>query len=90
MRAAPRSNNLHTVTTNVPGPQIPLYCCGRRMLEALPYVPIVAPIRTGVAIFSYDGGVTFGVTGDLEHSPDVDILADGIAAGIAALLEKVV
>ena len=90
MRAAPRSNNLHTVTTNVPGPQIPLYCCGRRMLEALPYVPIVAPIRTGVAIFSYDGGVTFGVTGDLEHSPDVDVLADGIAAGIAELLEKVV
>jgi len=89
VRAAPRSNNLHTVTTNVPGPQTPLYSCGRLMLRTYPYVPIVAPLRTGVAIFSYNGSVTFGVTGDMEQSPDVDILADGIAAGINDLLISV-
>ena len=86
IRMAPRSNNLHTVTTNVPGPQVPLYSCGRRMLRIYPYVPIAAPMRIGVAIFSYNGSVTFGVTGDLEQSPDVDVLADGISAGMADLL----
>ena len=86
IRMAPRSNNLHTVTTNVPGLQVPLYSCGRRMLRIYPYVPIAAPMRIGVAIFSYNGSVTFGVTGDLEQSPDVDVLADGISAGMADLL----
>ena len=86
VRAAPRSNNLHTVTTNVPGPQVPLYSCGRLMLLTYPYVPIVAPLRTGIAIFSYNGSVTFGVTGDLEHSPDVGVLADGISTGVDDLL----
>jgi hypothetical protein len=47
--------NVNTVTTNVPGPQIPLYVLGRKMLSAYPYVPLAGQIRIGVAIFSYDG-----------------------------------
>ena len=35
-------HNINTVTTNVPGPQYPLYAAGRRMLEAFPYVPLGA------------------------------------------------
>ena len=31
--------NINTVTTNVPGPQIPLYVLGRKMLEAYPVRP---------------------------------------------------
>src|SRR4029077_18496105 len=45
--------NVNTVTTNVPGPQVPLYICGRRMLKAYPYVPLAGQIRVGIAIFSY-------------------------------------
>ncbi|HMG41964.1 MAG TPA: wax ester/triacylglycerol synthase family O-acyltransferase [Acidimicrobiales bacterium] len=85
-RAVQGSGTVHTVTTNVPGPQLPLYSCGRRMLRAYPYVPIAAPLRTGVAIFSYDGMVTFGVTGDHEVSRDVDVLATGIELTLSALL----
>ena len=48
--------NVNTVTTNVPGPQRPLYAAGRRMLECFPYVPLAGHVRVGVAIFSYDGG----------------------------------
>ncbi|HXY44561.1 MAG TPA: wax ester/triacylglycerol synthase family O-acyltransferase, partial [Acidimicrobiales bacterium] len=70
--------NINTVTTNVPGPQIPLYILGRRMLAAYPYVPIAGQVRIGVAIFSYDGNVTFGVTGDYDAAPDIDILCRGI------------
>ena len=58
-----------TVTTNVPGPQEPLYALGRRLVEIIPYVPIATTLRTGVAIFTYSGQVTFGVTGDYaSHS----------------------
>ena len=42
-------------------------------------------LRTGVAIFSYLGELTFGVTGDLDSSPDVAVLAAGIEDGIGEL-----
>jgi diacylglycerol O-acyltransferase / wax synthase len=75
-----------TVTTNVPGPQAPWYLQGRRLLEAYPYVPIGAGLRTGVAIFSYDGQLTFGVTADFDTVPDAEVLASGIARGVAELV----
>jgi diacylglycerol O-acyltransferase len=77
---------VETVTTNVPGPQLPLYSLGRRMVRVYAYVPIAAHMRYGVTIFSYDGEVTFGVTGDHDASPDVDVLATGIGDGLADLV----
>jgi WS/DGAT/MGAT family acyltransferase len=78
--------NINTVTTNVPGPQIPLYAGGRRMLKAYPYVPLAGQVRVGVAIFSYDGQVNYGVTGDYDSAPDIDVLCRGIEDGMEDLL----
>jgi WS/DGAT/MGAT family acyltransferase len=90
MRAAVRlpQSNVHTVTTNVPGPQFPLYALGRRMVEAYPYVPIANRVRIGVAIFSYLGTLNFGVTGDYDTAPDIEVLTRGIEAGIRELLAR--
>ena len=85
-RTAHRMGQLDTVTTNVPGPQFPLYLCGRRMLRTCPYVPLAAPLRVGVAIFSYDGELVFAVTGDYDCAPDIDVLVRGISNGLAELL----
>jgi diacylglycerol O-acyltransferase / wax synthase len=79
--------NVNTVTTNVPGPQIPLYAVGRQMLEAFPFVPIAAHIRVGVAIFSYNGMVNFGVTGDYDTAPDIGVLCRGVEDGMSELLK---
>ncbi len=79
-------HNVNTVTTNVPGPQFPLYALGRRVERLYPYVPLGAQMRTGVAMFSYDGLVTFGVTGDYDTVADIDVLTAGIDAGVAELL----
>jgi diacylglycerol O-acyltransferase / wax synthase len=78
--------NMHTATTNVPGPQQPVQTLGRRMLESYPYVPVVGSIRIVVAIFSYDGGLYFGVTGDYDGAPDIDVLTRGIAQAMDELL----
>ena len=75
-----------TVTTNVPGPRQPLYAMGRRLVEILPYVPIATTVRTGVALTTYCGSLTFGITGDFTASPDLDVLAHGIEDGVAELL----
>jgi len=79
--------NVNTGTTNVPGPQIPLYAAGRRMLKAFPYVPLFHQIRVAVAIFSYDGQVNFGITGDYDSMADIMVLAEGIENGMAELLK---
>jgi WS/DGAT/MGAT family acyltransferase len=78
--------NMHTATTNVPGPQQPVQTLGRRMLQSFPFVPVVGSIRIVVAIFSYNGGLYFGVTGDYDGAPDIDALTDGIAHGMDDLL----
>lgn len=77
-----------TVTTNVPGPGMPLYAMGRRLVELIPYVPIATTMRTGVSIFSYCGQVTFGITADYASTPDIGVLANGIEDGIAELLKE--
>jgi diacylglycerol O-acyltransferase len=88
MRVAFRvpQRSINTVTTNVPGPQQRLFLAGRRMLEAIPYVPLAGQVRTGVAIFSYDGALKFGVTGDYDTAPDIGVLCRGIEAGLAELV----
>ena len=78
--------NMHTATTNVPGPQQPVQTLGRRLLESYPFVPVVGSIQIVVAIFSYDGGLYFGVTGDYEGAPDIDVLTAGIEHGMDELL----
>ena len=88
MRTAMRipQTNVHTVTTNVPGPQFPLYALGRPMREAYPYVPIANRVRIGIAIFSYLGTLNFGVTGDYDTTADIDVLTGGIENGVRELL----
>jgi diacylglycerol O-acyltransferase len=85
MRRAPQ-HSINTVVTNVPGPQHPLYLAGREMLEYLPYVPISHGVRVGIAIVSYNGRLAFGITGDFDTAPDIDVVAHGIEDAIAELV----
>jgi diacylglycerol O-acyltransferase len=78
--------NINTGTTNVPGPQFPLYAGGRRMLESFPYIPLFASVRLAVAIFSYDGKLSFGVSGDYDTTVDLQVLCGGIERGLAELV----
>ena len=74
-----------TVATNVPGPQKPLFALGRQLHEMLPWIPLASPVRINVPISSYNGGLVFGVVGDYDASPDLEVLADGIRGGLDAL-----
>ena len=77
-RLLARSHAVNLTVTNVPGPQLPLYCMGARMLEAFPYVQIIRDMALTVAVISYDGQLGFGITGDRDVLPDVDIVARGV------------
>lgn len=84
-RLAVRAMPLNTVITNIPGPQIPLYCLGAKMLEAFPYVCVVDGMAMIIAVISYDGKLAFGLSGDRSAVPDLHVLAEGVEAAFAEL-----
>jgi diacylglycerol O-acyltransferase / wax synthase len=80
---------ISTVTTNVPGPQVPMYLLGRRMTELFPYIPLGADIRITIGVASYAGCLTCGVTGDYDAVPDLQVLCDGIETATQELVALV-
>jgi hypothetical protein len=88
VRAALQAGQMwcQAVTTNVPGPRIPLYVLGKRMVTATAYVPIAGGTRCSIGIFSYLNTMTFGINADFDGYPDVDVLSGGIRSGIEQLL----
>jgi diacylglycerol O-acyltransferase / wax synthase len=73
------------VSTNVPGPQVPLYATGRRMTAYYPYVPVGYAVGCGCAILSYDQKLYFGLTSDLQAMPDVERLKEFLDESFAEL-----
>ena len=53
----------------------------------MPYVPIATTLRTGISVFTYCDRLTFGITGDYDSTPDLDVLARGIEEGVAELVK---
>lgn len=74
------------VVTNVPGPQVPLYAAGSRMLEVFPVVPLARGQGLSIGMTSYNGSVFFGLNADLDSVGDVDVLADLIEQEVEDLV----
>jgi len=80
------AKRLFNVTiTNVPGPRKPLYAFGAQLRELYPVVPLAAEHAVGIAIFSYNGAITIGINADCPSTPDLEILKQGIEAGLDEL-----
>jgi diacylglycerol O-acyltransferase len=75
----------HMVCTNVPGPQIPLYTCGHRMLTCYPHVPTGMDVGISVAIESYDQMLYFALTTDMLAAPDGGRMKDFLDASFVEL-----
>jgi WS/DGAT/MGAT family acyltransferase len=75
------------IVTNVPGPQVPLYAGGARLLAAYPVVPLAHGQAVAVGVTSYDGGLYYGVNADRDGMPDVDVLAQCLVDALGELSE---
>jgi WS/DGAT/MGAT family acyltransferase len=73
------------ICTNVPGPQVPLYCMGARVLEAYPMLPLARNLNVGVAVLSYCGNIHVGLLADRDQWPDLDVLEAGVDEAFAEL-----
>ena len=82
-RASSRAVNM--IVTNVPGPQVPVYMLGARMLESYPLVPLMANEALNVALFSYEDGLYWGFNSDWAALPDLHDFVESIPLGFEAL-----
>jgi WS/DGAT/MGAT family acyltransferase len=64
--------------SNVPGPPVPLYLAGARMLTNYPTSIIVHGMALNITVQSYDQALDFGLMADAAAMPDVRELADAV------------
>ena len=73
------SRPFNVVVTNVPGPQIEAYLLGSPLREAYPLVPLFKNQALGIALFSYHGGLFWGLNADWDALPDLHVLVEALA-----------
>jgi diacylglycerol O-acyltransferase / wax synthase len=71
--------------TNVPGPQLPLFLLGARLLEVFPVVQVAGNVPLSVAVLSYDGQLNIGIQSDPDGCPDLDVFAAGLRRSLDEL-----
>ena len=86
-RLAANARPFNMTVTNVPGPQFPLYLLDARVEATYPLVPLWETHGVGLAMFSYNGTVSWGINGDERLMPDLGRFGDAILASFAELRE---
>jgi WS/DGAT/MGAT family acyltransferase len=84
LMASPRTFNL--VVSNIPGPNVPLYMLGCRLLSTYPVVPLADEHAVSVGMTTVCDRACFGVYADPQVLPDPEALARDIAAEVDELL----
>ncbi len=72
----PANTLANMICTNVPGPMIPLFCVGQRLLGHYPLVPIAWEMGVGLGVTSYNQKLYFGYMGDATAGKDVQRLKE--------------
>jgi WS/DGAT/MGAT family acyltransferase len=83
----PRIRPFNMTVTNIPGPQFPMYLLESEMLANYPMVPLWSQHGIGVALFSYNGRLLWGIHADYDTLPDSDRFLSAIQASFRELQE---
>jgi WS/DGAT/MGAT family acyltransferase len=74
------------VISNVPGPRIPLYCAGARLVANYPVSVITDGMGLNITVMSYLGNLDVGIVADRDQMPDLHRLIDWLKDGVTELL----
>lgn len=85
IRMLSRLHPYNLIVSNVPGPQVPLYLLGARLLAGFPQVPLFENQGLGIAVFSYCGSLGFGFNADRQVMPDLDVFVAAVGQGFTEL-----
>ena len=73
------------VVSNVPGPQIPLYCAGAQLQAVYPVSVITDGMGLNITVMSYCGHLDFGIVADRKEIPNVWQLIDWLRESLEEL-----
>jgi diacylglycerol O-acyltransferase len=76
---------VNVTSASIPGPKVPLYLAGARVLEVFPVLPLIANEPLGIGALSYAGTFTVGVVADRDAYPDLAVFAAGVREELHAL-----
>jgi WS/DGAT/MGAT family acyltransferase len=79
-RQFPRQRSVNLVVSNAPGPPVPLYLVGARLLELFPLMPTMGNLTLVVAGVSYDGQLNLTAAADRDGCPDLEVFTQGVRA----------
>jgi WS/DGAT/MGAT family acyltransferase len=71
--------------TYVPGPEVPLYLEGARLVETYGEAPLRQTNALGISVFSYDGRLFWGLNADYDRLPDVDSIVTALEEEMRSL-----
>jgi WS/DGAT/MGAT family acyltransferase len=74
--------NVNLSVSNVPGPPVPLYLAGARLLELVSVVPILGNMTLGVGVLSYAGQLNLTAVADRDTCPDLEVFTQGVRAAL--------
>lgn len=81
-RLMSRGRFINLVVSNVPGPQVPMFLAGARLVANYPMMPLAESCGLSIAVTSLSGIMGFGLTADWDALPDIDVLADGLLVAL--------
>ncbi len=84
-RAASLGPFFNLVVSNIPGPQQPMYLAGAKLVASYPSLPLNRNSALSIACSSLGGTMAFGVTGDWDAVPDIELLALGLEEALDEL-----
>jgi hypothetical protein len=84
-----RQHLINVLTTNLPGPPVPVYLAGARLDDAFAIPPIAGNVTVSFAALSYAGALSLSSIADASSWPDLEVLVDGMRAAWLELLNVV-
>ena len=84
-RLVSRGRWFNLVVSNVPAPQVPMYLAGAPLVASYPAMPLGERCGLSIACTSLAGTMAFGLTGDWDATPDIEVVARGIETSIDEL-----
>jgi diacylglycerol O-acyltransferase / wax synthase len=86
--SSPGRPTWNLVISNVPGPQVPLYCAGAQLDANYPVSVITDGMGLNITVMSYCGHLDFGIVADRDQMPDLAKMIDWLGESLEELRPK--
>jgi WS/DGAT/MGAT family acyltransferase len=80
----------NVLVSNIPGPEVPLWCAGSRLVALYPVGPLAEGVGLNITVISYMGTLYIGVLGCRRLVPEVEHVAHHLSDALGELVKVAV